>query len=68
MFIYRAAYYGITEDEHNNPTDQMAEIIIAKHRNGPTGKVTLHFDPLRTAFGDLAQQEQSFVSKANKPF
>ena len=68
IFLYRPEYYGITEDENNNPTDQLAEVIIAKHRNGPTGKVTLHFDPLRTSFSDLQQQEQSFVSKANKPF
>ena len=68
IFLYRPEYYGITQDENNNPTDQLAEVIIAKHRNGRTGTVNLHFDPLRTAFSDLSQQEQSFVSKANKPF
>ncbi|QED23526.1 replicative DNA helicase [Candidatus Deianiraea vastatrix] len=31
----------------------VAEVIIAKHRNGPTGSVKLFFDKSRTAFHDL---------------
>ncbi|MEP7205185.1 MAG: replicative DNA helicase, partial [Candidatus Saccharibacteria bacterium] len=38
MFIYREAYYN-PETERENITD----LIIAKHRNGPTGKVELYF-------------------------
>lgn len=68
IFLYRAEYYGITEDEDRNPTDQLAEVIIAKHRNGPTGKVNLHFDAAMTKFSDFHAGEKSFVSKANKPF
>ena len=30
-----------------------AEIIIGKHRNGPTGSIELLFIPQYTAFGDL---------------
>jgi len=33
-FIYRPEYYHIAEDESGNSTQDMAEIIIAKHRNG----------------------------------
>jgi replicative DNA helicase len=47
-FIYREAYYN-PETEFPNITD----LIIAKHRNGPTGKVELYFDPERLRFGDL---------------
>lgn len=33
-FIHRPEYYGINQDENGMPTAGMAEIIIAKHRNG----------------------------------
>jgi replicative DNA helicase len=45
MFIHR-------EDRLNEGSDRknIAEIIIAKHRNGPTGEVELFFDAERTRF------------------
>jgi replicative DNA helicase len=48
MFIYRDELYN-EATEHPN----QAEIIIAKHRNGPTGIVTLHFNKALTKFGNL---------------
>jgi replicative DNA helicase len=45
MFIYREAYYN-PETERQNITD----LIIAKHRNGPTGKIELYFHPERLRF------------------
>ena len=45
MFIYREAYYE-PETERKNITD----LIIAKHRNGPTGKIELYFNPERLRF------------------
>ncbi len=45
MFIYREAYYN-PDTERKNMTD----LIIAKHRNGPTGKVELYFNPERLRF------------------
>ena len=33
-FIHRPEYYGLTVDEDGTPTQGMAEIIVAKHRNG----------------------------------
>ncbi|HEX2792546.1 MAG TPA: replicative DNA helicase [Candidatus Paceibacterota bacterium] len=57
MFIHR-------EDKLNKESDRpnIAEILIEKHRNGPTGKCDLYFDEKRTSFqpmdrsgyGDLA--------------
>lgn len=41
-FIYRAEYYGLIEDELG-PTQGKGDIIIAKHRNGKTGRVRLKF-------------------------
>ncbi len=43
LFIYRAEYYKITEDEEGNSTLGKAELIIAKHRNGSLGEVPLRF-------------------------
>lgn len=42
-FIHRPEYYKILEDERGNSLVGMAEIIIAKHRNGATGDVRLKF-------------------------
>ena len=42
MFIYRPEYYGIKED-NDGSTIGMADIILAKHRSGGTGRVRLRF-------------------------
>jgi len=42
-FIHRPEYYKITEDDRGNNLIGLAEIIIAKHRNGATGDVRLRF-------------------------
>ena len=43
LFIYRPDMAGITVDENGNSTEGMAEIIIAKHRNGRVGSENLLF-------------------------
>ena len=43
MFIYRAEKYDITEDEDGESTIGIAELLLRKNRNGPTGKVKLKF-------------------------
>lgn len=43
MFIYRPWICGIPQDEQGNSTEGMAEIIIAKHRNGKLDSANLHF-------------------------
>jgi replicative DNA helicase len=48
-FIYRPGYYEPDNPEVENITD----LIIAKHRNGPTGKVQLYFHPERLRFMSL---------------
>ncbi len=45
MFIYRPDMAGITQDENGMSTDGMAEIIIAKHRNGRIDSAHLQFIP-----------------------
>ncbi len=43
LFIHRPEYYGIDVDEEGNSLKGIAEIIVAKHRNGPTGDIFLKF-------------------------
>jgi replicative DNA helicase len=49
MFIYRDELYNEDSDRAN-----IADIIVAKHRNGPTDTISLRFDPSLTRFSDLA--------------
>jgi replicative DNA helicase len=59
LFIHRPEYYGMTEDENGNSTQGLAEIIIAKHRNGATGDIRLRFLSEQAKFKeDNASDEQ----------
>lgn len=55
MFIYREAMYS---KDGEMPADKknMAEIYIAKHRNGPTGKISLYFDANRVTFRSMEKR------------
>ena len=57
MFIYRPEYYGISAYEDGTPTKGIAELHIAKHRNGEVGKVHLRFVSEITKFKDLSEFE-----------
>lgn len=43
LFVHRPDFYQIYQDEKGNDLRGMAEIIIAKHRNGALGDVLLRF-------------------------
>jgi replicative DNA helicase len=43
LFLWRPEYYGINEDNEGNSLEGLAEVNLAKHRNGPTGNVMLQF-------------------------
>lgn len=52
MFLYRDEYYN-----RDDPTNEnIAEVIVAKNRNGPTTAVRLHFDKLTMKFGNLTRE------------
>ena len=53
MFIYRDDYYNKETSEKPG----IAELIVAKHRNGAVGAVDLAFMPHFTTFSDLARGE-----------
>lgn len=51
MFIYREDYYNPETDRQH-----ITDLIIAKHRNGPTGRVELYFHPERLRFMSLEKK------------
>ena len=53
MFIHRPEYYNITEDENGGSTLGVAELIIAKHRNGPVDSAKTRYIGQFTKFVDL---------------
>ena len=57
-FIYRAEQYKTPEERESLPEDQknIAELIIAKQRNGPTGTVDLRFTPSSMRFDSLYRE------------
>jgi replicative DNA helicase len=57
LFIYRPEYYKIDQFDDNTPTKGLAEIIIAKHRNGQTGEVKLNFVSHYGKFKDYENYE-----------
>lgn len=59
MFIYRAEYYGMTQDEAGNSTRGLADILISKNRHGPLDTVTLRWLGQYTKFVDLRETRQS---------
>ncbi len=51
MFIYREDYYNPETDRQH-----ITDLIIAKHRNGPTGRIELYFHPERLRFMSLEKK------------
>ena len=62
----------ITEDEDGNLTAGVAEVLLRKNRNGPTGKVKLKFIERFAKFADMSSNDEmttnKFQSKANGNF
>jgi replicative DNA helicase len=74
-FLYRPEYYKIYKDDHGNSTQDMAEFIIAKHRNGKTDTVRMRFEAKYARFenmndasslGDFGESNTSALSSFNQ--
>jgi replicative DNA helicase len=66
MFIYRQEMYESPVDDQGNqrtlndgtPIEGLAELIIAKQRNGPTGQVKLYFHKQYTRFDNFSKRQR----------
>lgn len=65
IFLYRPEYYGLETTDSGLPAKGVAEVIIAKHRNGSLENIPLKFIGRFTKFADLDNDnvfETSFTS------
>ena len=58
IFLNRPEYYGIEKDANGESLEGVAEIIVGKQRNGPTGSVKLAFIKEYARFENLAHARQ----------
>jgi replicative DNA helicase len=56
LFIHRPEMYQ-KEDSEGNSNEGVAEVIVGKHRNGPTGLVNLYFHKQFTRFDNRTERE-----------
>ena len=56
IMLYRDDYYN--ENKQNNP---ITELLIVKHRNGPTGTARLVFNSLTTSFSNLTKNAKNQI-------
>jgi replicative DNA helicase len=56
LFIHRPEMYQ-KEDSEGNTLEGLAEVIVGKHRNGPTGTVNLYFHKQFTRFDNRTERE-----------
>jgi replicative DNA helicase len=56
IFIHRPEMYQ-KEDSEGRSLAGIAEVMVAKHRNGPTGNIELHFEKSITRFDNLSDRE-----------
>lgn len=56
MFIHR------DRNEEDGGKENVTEIMIEKHRNGPTGRVELYFDENKSSFKDIDNSHEDFDS------
>ncbi len=58
IFLNRPEYYGIEKDANGESLEGVAEVIVGKQRNGPTGSVKLAFIKEYARFENLAHARQ----------
>ncbi len=67
-FIFRQEYYGMLEDDDGRSTKGVAEIIIAKHRNGALDTARLRFTDKYARFEDLPDENFAGLADLAGPF
>lgn len=68
MFIHRPEYYKIMQFDDKTSTENMAEIIVGKQRNGPTGDVRLFYRKENATFLNPIYSHPDFDNPPDIPF
>jgi len=58
LMMYNENYYNFNRE---NKTMSVTNIIVAKHRNGPIGNISLIFNPVCTQFLNLEKTNESII-------
>jgi replicative DNA helicase len=61
MFIWRPAVYKVGKEEVDDVETHKAEIIVAKQRNGPTGKIELVFNREYARFDNVSKYDGDVI-------
>jgi replicative DNA helicase len=68
MFIYRkAADKNYKREEIPLEERYLAEVHVAKHRNGPVGEVKMYFDEQHVSFRDLDKNQRAAIDALPRP-
>ncbi len=74
LFLYRPEMYGITQLSDGTATEGLAEVIVGKQRNGPTGEARLQFikdyarfENMDIMHGDVPQLEEAPLGDEDLP-
>ncbi|MFA5443743.1 MAG: replicative DNA helicase [Bacteroidales bacterium] len=62
IFLYRPEYYGLKEDESGRSLEGIAEVILAKHRNGAVGEFQMQFRNSEIRFLDINEGGPDFAA------
>jgi len=65
IFIHRPEKYGFTTLENEMPSKGIAEIILAKNRNGPVDDILLRFREERAQFIDIEDLDYEAITQQN---
>lgn len=67
QFLYRPEYYGITENEEGISTKGLAQMVVAKHRNGACKEIDLSFTGSLTKFTNYENEISNSFPTQMKP-
>ena len=62
IFLYRPEYYGFKEDDSGRSLEGIAEVIVAKHRNGAVGEFQMQFRNSEIRFLDINEGGPDFAT------
>jgi replicative DNA helicase len=65
IFLHRPEKYDLFEDEKGNSLIGIAEVILAKHRNGPVGELSLRFKDEYAKFVELDALQPILTGQQN---